>query len=159
MNNLEGMHMAGSRKIYLKIFLIIFFIFIPVFIGDRFSRVLVSAAASSAALFISYAFIKKYISALEEKLNSDKEQQALQMEKLLETMKRPINEKTELIPVLVRQLEEVVQQTESAAMDIGDRFMNIVERARSQSSDASSAPIGCNRGYERDLYGRKSDIG
>jgi methyl-accepting chemotaxis protein len=139
MNNLEGMHMAGSRKIYLKIFLIIFFIFIPVFIGDRFSRVLVSAAASSAALFISYAFIKKYISALEEKLNSDKEQQALQMEKLLETMKRPINEKTELIPVLVRQLEEVVQQTESAAMDIGDRFMNIVERARSQSSDASSA--------------------
>ncbi len=131
--------MTDSRKIYLKLLIIILFIFIPVFIRDTFSRVLVSAAVCSAALFIGYAFIKKYIRALEEQLISDKEQQALQMEKLLETIKRPINDKTELIPVLVRQLEEVVQQTESAAMDIGDRFMNIVERARSQSSDASSA--------------------
>ena len=58
---------------------------------------------------------------------------------MIKGMKDTLFEKSQLIPVLVNQLQEVTQQTESAAMDIGSRFMNIVERARNQSSGASSA--------------------
>ncbi len=131
--------MTANWKLLAKVFFTTLIIFIPSFIGDSFFRMLVTTAVLSAIMLIGFFLLKKYSSDMEDKLRQDKEQQASQMEALLESMKRPINDKTELIPVLVKQLEEVVQQTEEAAMDIGDRFMNIVERARSQASDASSA--------------------
>jgi methyl-accepting chemotaxis protein len=131
--------MTANWRIFAKVFFITFIISIPSFIGDSFFRILTTAAVLSAVMITGFFVLKKYSADMEDKLKHDKEQQASQMEALLESMKRPINDKTELIPVLVKQLEEVVQQTEEAAMDIGDRFMNIVERARSQASDASSA--------------------
>lgn len=131
--------MTANWKIFAKVFFITLIISIPSFIGDSFFRILTTAAVLSAVIITGFFVLKKYSADMEDKLKHDKEQQASQMEALLESMKRPINDKTELIPVLVKQLEEVVQQTEEAAMDIGDRFMNIVERARSQASDASSA--------------------
>lgn len=46
---------------------------------------------------------------------------------------------SQLIPVLTSQLDVVVQETESAVLDIGERFMEIISRARSQAARAANA--------------------
>jgi len=48
-------------------------------------------------------------------------------------------EKSQIIPVLVKQLEEVIQQTETAALEIGEKFMGIVQKARNQTTNATNA--------------------
>jgi hypothetical protein len=53
---------------------------------------------------------------------------------LINNIKSTLSDKADMVPVLVNQLQEVTQQTEAAAMDIGGRFMNIVERARNQTA-------------------------
>lgn len=47
-------------------------------------------------------------------------------------------ELSDLVPVLTRQLQEVVDQTEAAALEIGEKFMNIVERARDQANKSAA---------------------
>jgi methyl-accepting chemotaxis protein len=44
-----------------------------------------------------------------------------------------------VIPVLISQLECVMQETESAALEIGERFMEIVSRARKQAARSADA--------------------
>jgi len=44
-----------------------------------------------------------------------------------------------VLPVLVKQLAEVIQQTEDAVLDVGEKFMGIVSQARSQARSASSS--------------------
>lgn len=59
----------------------------------------------------------------------------------------PINEKVrgylntnlQLVPVLINQLETVIQETENAVLEIGERFMDIVSRARGQASRSANA--------------------
>ncbi len=45
----------------------------------------------------------------------------------------------QLIPVLINQLESVIQETENAVLEIGERFMDIVSRARAQASRSANA--------------------
>jgi methyl-accepting chemotaxis protein len=44
-----------------------------------------------------------------------------------------------MVPVLVNQLESVIEETETAVLDIGERFMGIISRTRSQASRAANA--------------------
>ena len=88
--------MASNWKIYTKLFFILL-ISTPSLIGDKFFRVIVNAAEATAALTIAYILLKKHLSTLEQKFKKDKEQQTSNIETLLETMKRPITEKTQLI--------------------------------------------------------------
>jgi methyl-accepting chemotaxis protein len=50
-----------------------------------------------------------------------------------------IGRRAKLLPVMANQLNEVIEQTETAALGIGDRFTSIVERARNQASRAAGA--------------------
>jgi len=50
-----------------------------------------------------------------------------------------IEGKAKYLPVMAGQLGEVVKATEAAALDIGNKFMDIVSRARAQSSKAAGA--------------------
>jgi methyl-accepting chemotaxis protein len=50
-----------------------------------------------------------------------------------------LREKTLVIPVLIKQLEEVMEQTETAALEIGEKFMAIVQKARNQATTASQS--------------------
>ena len=45
----------------------------------------------------------------------------------------------QILPVMARQLGEVARETERAALDVGNSFMSIVERARGQATTASEA--------------------
>jgi methyl-accepting chemotaxis protein len=44
----------------------------------------------------------------------------------------------QVFPVLIKQLETVIQETENAVLEIGERFMEIVSRARGQASRSAN---------------------
>jgi len=48
-------------------------------------------------------------------------------------------ERSQIIPVLTAQLAEVMQQTETAALDLGKSFMNIVGRSQDQAKKTSQS--------------------
>jgi methyl-accepting chemotaxis protein len=50
-----------------------------------------------------------------------------------------LNRNSHLIPVLTSQLDVVIRETETAVLEIGESFMEIISRARSQASRAANA--------------------
>ena len=46
---------------------------------------------------------------------------------------------TQAFPVLIKQLESVIQDTENAVLEIGEGFMDIISRARAQASRSANA--------------------
>ncbi len=133
--------MKNNRKLIVCSLSILLLIPLLSLIEDRFLRIITNILVCSTAIAVSYSLIKNQFKHFTVQYESDKNQLISVFESEISGIKAPLNEKSLLIPVLVKQLQEVNAHTESASMDIGDRFMNIVERARSQSSDASEAFI------------------
>jgi len=100
-------------------------------------RIILNAFIYISFLTSVYFFRKKQIQDIKNEFRLQVNQKVSEIEGLLKPFDMPLHDKALLIPVLVNQLREVTQQTESAALDIGDRFMNIVERARKNTADAS----------------------
>ncbi len=50
-----------------------------------------------------------------------------------------LERKMQMIPVLTNQLDSVIQETETAVLEIGDKFMNIVSHARNNARRAANA--------------------
>ena len=123
----------------LAVLAVLFLLIAPSIIEDRLYRIAVSAIIASIFSAIGYRWIKKHISGMEEQFREQEIRRTSETEDLIRTITSPLHDKVHVIPVLINQLNEVVQQTESAATDIGERFMNIVERSRTQASDASDA--------------------
>jgi len=110
---------------------------LPSFIGNAHLRIISSLALCSIVIAVCFSQIKKHIGLLERSRGEDKKKYISDIEVLIKSINTPLNEKAQIIPVLINQLNEVTQQTESAALDIGERFMSIVERARKNTKDAS----------------------
>jgi methyl-accepting chemotaxis protein len=121
-------------------FVLLIFISAP-FVENLSLRIIINASVCISVLTGMYFFLKKQIEDLKNEFKLQIKQNVSEMEELLKPFERPLQDKALLIPVLVNQLQEVTQQTETAAMDISERFMNIVERARNQSSEASGVLI------------------
>jgi len=100
-------------------------------------RIILNAFIYISFLTSVYFFRKKQIQDIKNEFRLQVNQKVSEIEGLLKPFDMPLHDKALLIPVLVNQLREVTQQTESAALDIGDKFMNIVERARKNTADAS----------------------
>jgi hypothetical protein len=100
-------------------------------------RITTNASVFILIFTVGYFFIRKHIEDLKNGYKLQIRQNVSEIEKLLKPFERPLHDKALLIPILVNQLQEVTQQTESAALDIGGRFMNIIERARKNTSDAT----------------------
>ncbi len=110
-----------------------------VLIEDWAFRVIAVMIICAVITAIVYLAVKKYV---KETLYEEKQEYILYKSRIdssLERLNKLLKNKSELIPVLVGQLQEVTQQTESASLDIGNKFMSIVERARNQSTEASDA--------------------
>jgi methyl-accepting chemotaxis protein len=60
-----------------------------------------------------------------------------------ESTHNPIREflerKTQIMPVLANQLDSVIQETETAVLEIGEKFMNIVSQARNNAARSANA--------------------
>ncbi len=133
--------MTNNRKVYVKIVLLFLLTVIPSFIENNLFRISCAFIIGSSAAAAGIALMKRHAKDLEDRLDTDRKEYVAGVEAVIKNMHETLREKLQLIPVFVNQLQEVTQQTESAAMDIGERFMNIVERARNQSAEASNAFI------------------
>ena len=128
---------AVVRK--LKIAGIQFFVVLPAFIDNGMVRIITVVAVYVAVAFITYAQTNRLLKKLKTKHAEREKRYLLEIESLTEPTARFLNERAQIIPVLNNQLKEVIDQTESAALDIGERFMNIVQRTRNQAAKASVA--------------------
>jgi methyl-accepting chemotaxis protein len=71
------------------------------------------------------------------------------IEKSMSGIAGMIYEKSQILPVLVKQLEDVIEQTETAALEIGEKFMGIVQKARNQATNASHSLCDITRSDEQ----------
>jgi methyl-accepting chemotaxis protein len=111
----------------------------PAFIEDSRVRGL-SALIVSIMLFSIVSLWMNRLKKEADAKNKEMEEKRLKdFETIIEGIVSILKEKSLITPVLVAQLKEVIDQTESAAMEIGNKFMSIVGRARNQASVASEA--------------------
>lgn len=130
--------MKFNLRLFLKTALVISFAALPSLITSNSIFSIASAfIAYSAAVAIIYWLTQKNIKALKAEQKDMEKKHLNELEALIEPITRLLQERAQLIPVLTNQLKEVTEHTENAAVDIGERFMSIVQRARNQSKKAS----------------------
>ncbi len=83
-----------------------------------------------------YIISMKLVSVLSNKISDRENILRGTIEEEMRGPYRIITENSKLIPVLTRQLQEVVKETETAAMGIIERFQNIATRAQGQAEVA-----------------------
>jgi len=93
---------------------------------------------SLAALVVSLA-VKKVLDGLEAERNDINHKYVERINTTLGPIAALLSERGRMLPVMSRQLEDVMLQTEEAALEIGSKFMNIVDRARGQADRASAS--------------------
>lgn len=108
-------------------------------IDDGTFRVIAAVIAFIGAIVAALLLFKKHSEDLKTEQIKVEKKHLSEMESAVTPIAKILHEKSHIIPVLTNQLSEVTQQTESAALDIGERFMSIVQRARNQASKASVA--------------------
>ena len=129
--------MKSAVKLMLKLIIVFLVLTAPLFIDKNSLRIITGLVVYSTAVAVCFSLIKKHINILAQKHEADKKKYIAEKEAFVTGIEAPLYEKSQLIPVLVNQLQEVSQETETAALDIGERFMSIVERARRNTDDAS----------------------
>ncbi len=115
---------------------------LPAFISSPTLRIPLTLLLYLVAGVITYSIVKRSLQAAENMEAEIRKEEISSFEEIIEPIARSLQEKTRLIPVFTSQLSEVIQQTESAALNIGERFMHIVEEARAQSKKASETFTG-----------------
>jgi|Deesub1362A_J573_1020465.scaffolds.fasta_scaffold00073_23 methyl-accepting chemotaxis protein len=129
-------------------------IFLPLlaasFIEGMTVRVVAVFAVYVVVVAAAYMLVKRLVMDLEAEHKKEKKQYFAELESLISPITGLLQERARLMPVMAKQLEEVIEQTETAALDIGDRFTSIVERARGQASKASGAFKRFAGGEDRD---------
>ncbi len=94
---------------------------------------------TSAAVALTCRAAKRKIKAMEDEHAALRANHSEEMEQIIGSVRKMSGERSAVIPVLIGQLKEVTDQTERAALDIGEKFMSIVERAQNQSMKASAS--------------------
>ncbi len=100
-------------------------------------RLGMGAAACLSAGGALYLMSRRWARVLAGQYADSMKRQSRQMEDMTVQVEGFMREKAGLIPVFVNQLKETIGQTESAALSIGEGFMNVVGRARGQTERAS----------------------
>jgi len=118
---------------------ILLLIAFPSLINDRLVRIAVVFFCYSAVVIIVFNMLKRFRAALEQKTSEERDSRISTVDALVQPVTSHLHTNVQLIPVLTAQLTEVTQQTEQAALDMGDKFMGIIGRARKQAENASSA--------------------
>jgi methyl-accepting chemotaxis protein len=108
-------------------------------IGDGTFRVMAAVIAFIGAIVAALLLIKKHSQDLKTEQIKAEKKHLSEMESAITPIAKILHERSHIIPVLTNQLSEVTQQTERAALDIGEKFMSIVQRARSQAAKASGS--------------------
>jgi len=102
-------------------------------------RLAVLAVITVGLIYIASAKIQKNMKKIEERSQQEVERLTVELMQVVNPLVKNLKDRNQLAPVLTSQLKDVSLQTEQAAIDMGEKFMNIVERARSHASKASDA--------------------
>jgi methyl-accepting chemotaxis protein len=125
-----------------KLFFKVVIVLLPVAAVSLLSgtaRIALVLPVFAVATTTAYLLITRLQREMKERQAEEFHRHVEEVDSYIRPMMEMLKDKASVIPVMTNQLTEVVEQTEAAALDIGDRFMNIVQRARSQSGRASGA--------------------
>lgn len=106
------------------------------FYFSGFMSALIAAAILAAAAFTGYTMTRQAISELRKKVEEREKYVRAMIEEEMKGSYRISTENSKLIPVLTKQLQEVVKETEAAALGIIERFQDIAARAQGQAEMA-----------------------
>jgi methyl-accepting chemotaxis protein len=134
--------MATDKKAVLQIAIMLLIVFMLTFIGDGMMRVSISGVVLIIAGVLAYRQANRSAMKYREGLELFEKRQVREVEELVEPVGKLMQERGQIMPVLVGQLKEVIEQTESAALEIGEKFMNIVDRAQAQAQKAANSVGG-----------------
>lgn len=109
------------------------------FIDSTLIRLLAASIALAAVTGGMVLFFRSKINEAEKRVYEEENRVISDMEKIIAPAVRSMEERVKIIPVLNTQLKEVIEQTEAAALEIGNDFSDIVSRARNQAEQASAA--------------------
>jgi len=112
---------------------------LPALISDQMFRITASVLCYGAAVYLVFGVIKKLSAALVQRHHEEQEKQSIAFDEVAQPLSAHLDANIQVIPVLTGQLKEVTEQTEQAALDMGEKFMTIVGRARKQAENASGA--------------------
>ena len=124
---------------HVKIALVMLLSFVPAFIEDSRVRYLSALTASIILFFIITTWMNRLKKKVDTKYEEMGESRVSELKTIIQGVVTLLKEKSLITPVLIAQLREVIDQTEAAAIEISDKFMSIVGRARKQASVASEA--------------------
>jgi methyl-accepting chemotaxis protein len=111
----------------------------PCLISDTSIRIIAAGLAFLILSTISDRLITRF-----HKTGKPAETEEIPTEELTpshdkEVTLRHLSSNNQVFPVLIKQLETVIQDTENAVLEIGEGFMDIVSRARGQASRSANA--------------------
>jgi len=95
-------------------------------------------ALSLIAGIISYVLITEMLSKAEKRIVGIKDDSGTKTTVLLQPLQDTNNYGIELIPLLIKNLQSITVQTETAAIEIGDAFRKIIEKAKEGSEEANT---------------------
>lgn len=123
-----------------KITLLLSFTIAPLFIKTANLRIASGVAAYAVVLIAVCQFVRQtHKQGVDNEKSAGRDHLLGKTEASMESVSRFLRTKGAIIPALVNQLKEVIQETEKAALSIGDNFMKITQRARGQAKRASGA--------------------
>ncbi len=128
-----------DRYTLLQVILLLFPALLASLINNGPVRVLVITAAIITAAIAITSITGLKVHRERKTAAEANEQSLLIVDSCVASVSRKLAEHTLLIPVLNNQLKQVIDETETAALGMGERFTEIVSRARSQAGQAEGA--------------------
>jgi len=122
-----------------KILVLFLLVTLPTLPTSMSLRLPLLAVCFLAVLMMIRRWQKKDRAEFDRMQADEQANQTAQMEALVTPSVSHNQKWSQLMPVLAEQLKDVTRQTEQAVMDMSDKFMGIVTRARSQAETASGA--------------------
>ncbi len=129
----------NKQRLAIYTILMLLFLAAPSFIGNWQIRLVVLVIVWAVASVIILKYSKKILQSIDAGHKAEQKALLAEMDSIVGPVAAHLKNTNQLVPVLVNQLREVTDQTEQAALDLGEKFMNMVERARGQSTKAADA--------------------
>jgi methyl-accepting chemotaxis protein len=112
----------------------------PCLISDDSIRLTTAAIFVLALAAAGHFLLSRLPARVDQKLlDDDLPQPEANPDPNNELLRKHLTSNTQVLPVLIKQLESVIQETENAVLEIGEGFMDIVSRARNQASRSATA--------------------
>lgn len=117
------------------------FFSLPLLVEPKGTRLLVGTVLSGLVLFFLGSWLYRSVHGLLSRERKTREEEEKRILQSLHPISGLLRDRSALFPVLIQQLNEVTEETERAALEIGERFMGIVRQARKQSKEASDTVL------------------